>query len=153
MSTDNVKPGSNPSATPVAEGDFGVKATDTHEREYVSKETLQNDPGRAVARSGTGPRDTGVGSSDSGPGTGSAGELDVSSDALTGVADKNQHPPTAPSPEAGERPVMDPPVVNPDAAGSDASTSADDVTNETQHDSNAFKGDITMDEASGNSSK
>ena len=158
---DQSKVGSDPAAADAAVGkkDFGVHEDDVVERTYVSEETKRSDPGKAVERSGTGPRDSGVGANDSGPGSGSGGDIDVGGTALTGVADPNQHPPHGKSPAAtGPRETLDPPVIDNDPAragtlDNDSSTSAADVTNETQRDGNANKSDLTADEAGGNSSK
>ena len=155
------KVGSNPEAANdvVKDGDFGVHEDDRVEREYASKQTRREDKGAGVERSGTGPRDSGVGGNDSGPGSSSGGDLDVGGDALTGVGDPNRQPvESKPNTEPVDRKPLDPPVIDNDPAraghtDSDASTSAADVTNETHRDGNAFKADVTADEASGNSSK
>ena len=165
MSTSD-KVGSNPDAAKdvAGEGDFGVSAANTEgdrmTREYVSGETRKQDPGHGTTRSHDNDRTSGVGGNDSGPGSSSGGDLDVGGTARTGVADPNQHAPHAAQTAArpGDRPVLDQPVTAADPTRSGAydgasSTSADGMNNETQHDDNAFKGDVTMDEASGNSSK
>ena len=156
------KVGSSPEAADavVKEDDFGVHESDRTEREYASQQTRREDKGAGVERSGTGSRDSGVGGNDSGPGSSSGGDIDVGGTALTGVGDKNTQAPVGEQQqtELPDRKPLDPPVINDDPAraghtDSDASTSAADVTNETHRDGNAFKGDVTADEASGNSSK
>ena len=156
------KVGSDASAADQAsgEGDFGVNPNDKVERTYASSATEHQDPGKAQPRSGTGDRTAGVGGDDVGRGSSSGGDVDVGNDALTGVADPAQHrvPQESSGGDAADRPVLDPPVVASDPAragtlDNDSSTSAAGVNNETQHDNEAFKGDITSDEASGNSSR
>ena len=143
-------PGSNPEDAKISDGDFGAKATDRVEREYVSQEIRSEDIGHETARAGTQGRQAGVGGNDSGPGSSSGGEFDPQIDG--GVARQVGHAaesqPTEKVPPAEETPVIN---RNPQAAPS--STSAGDITNETQHDNNAFKGDLTDDEAAGNSSR
>lgn len=158
----NAKVGSDPKASEkvVSDDDFGASEQDKMERRYASEETKRNDPGKSIAHSGTGPRDAGVGGNDSGPGSSSGGDMDAGGDALTGVADPHQHPPHQKPGNAGptQQPVLDPPVVQNQPARSgaldnDSSTSSADVNNETEHDNEGFKGDVTADEASGNSSQ
>ena len=151
------KVGSSPedAAHMIGKGDFGVHESDVVERNYVSEETKRNDPGGGVARSGTGPRDSGVGGDDAGRGSSSG--FDVDNDSLVGIGDPNKKTPVSPQTAAkpGERPVLEQPAVdlsNPTRAGAldnDSSTSADDANNETMQTGNSFKGDVTSDEAAG----
>lgn len=153
--------GSDPKAAAavVGKNDFGVHEGDVAERNYASQETRRNDKGASIARSGTGERTAGVGANDSGPGSGSGGDIDVDADSLTGVADPHlKSVPQRPASPSAKREVFDPPIMDRQPARSatldnDSSTSAADVNNETQHNNEAFKGDITADEASGNSSR
>ncbi len=160
--SDSNKVGSDADAADAASGsgDFGVDPTDRIERTHASASTEQRDPGKAQPRSGTGPRTSGVGGDDVGRGSSSGGDVDVGNDALTGVADPHQHSVRQGTSggDPADRPVLDPPVVHSDPARAGtldnaSSTSADGMNNETQHDNQAFKGDITSDEASGNSSR
>ena len=150
--------------SPSGPRDFGVPAggdqLDRNEREYVSQDARKQDPGHGTTRSYDNERTSGAGGNDSGRGSSSGGDVETGADALTGVADPNQHAPhqkqTAVRPE--DRPMLDTPVIAADPARSgtldnDSSTSAADVNNETQHGDDSFKGDLTMDEATGNSSK
>ena len=159
---DDVKPGSHPEKTDqlVSDKDFGAAETDVTERNYVSEETKRNDPGKSTARSGTGPRTSGVGGNDSGPGSSSGGDVDVGNNSLVGIGDPHQQ--TVSSPRSEPSPVAEPlprgsvMPADPTRAGAldnDSSTSAADVNNETEHGDPAFKGDITADEATGNSSR
>ncbi len=154
MSTDP-KPGSQRDAVTPSDSDFGVHAGDKQAANYVSEETRRNDPGKAPVRSGIGPRDSGVGGYDVGPGSSSGGDIDVGGTSLTGVGDPHQKPHEHGS-EAADTKTLDPldtPVVmSGQQLASGSSTSADGMNNETQHNNEGFKGDVTMDEASGNSS-
>ena len=141
----------------VGKNDFGAKETDVIERNYVSEETKRNDKGGGIERSGVESRTSGVGGNEGGPGNSSGGDFDVDNDSLVGIGDKNQQRPkvTPTAAKPGDRPTMDPPVIdtrNPTSGGvhdNDSSTSAADVNNETQQTGNSFKGDVTADEAAG----
>ena len=160
MAKKNDKVGSSPDAAGkvVGEADFGAHADDRVDRSYVSEEIKRHDPGKSVARSGTGPRTSGVGANESGSGSGSGGDVDADDAALVGIGDENLHPPhnqPHPSIPASQRPVLQKPAVdlrNPARAGeldNDSSTSAADVNNETENDNPGFEGDVTADEATG----
>src|SRR5690242_19538609 len=75
------KPGSEPDKAKdvAAKGDFGVPATPSADRDYVSENTRHSDPGAALPFSfeHDGVRDHGAGARDSGPGSASAGDLDT----------------------------------------------------------------------------
>jgi hypothetical protein len=139
--------------------DFGIKAGDATAAQYASSSTLHQDPGHAVERSGTGERTSGVGGNDSGRGSSSGGDIDTGADALVGLGDPSNESPTETQtigrPE--DRPTLDKPITAQDPVPghlqSDSSTSADGINNETKHTNEGFKGDVTMDEAAGNSSK
>ena len=140
----------------VNENDFGAKQGDVIERNYVSEETKRNDKGGGVERSGFESRTSGVGGNEGGPGNSSGGDEDVDNNSLIGIGDPDKMSPK-PHPTAakpGERPVLNPPVVDADPTSggvhdNDSSTSAADVNNETQQTGNSFKGDVTADEATG----
>lgn len=159
----NTKVGSDPEAAGkvVSENDFGAREDDPVERHYVSSETRRQDKGGGVAHSGTGTRTSGVGGNDSGRGSSSGGDVDADDAALIGLGDPNVNPPRRQAQKsvgAADRPVLDPPAVDlsdPARTGdldNASSTSADDVTNETVDTRPGFEGDITADEATGQSS-
>ena len=158
----NNKVGSSHEATDKAvheKTDFGVHAGDRQEAEYASHATEHQDPGSGTERSGTGPRDSGVGGNDSGPGSSSGGDINVGGDALTGVGDANQHPARHGSEAADtetEQPLEHPATGVATTHGDTdtaSSTSADGANNEMFVDDEAAKGDLTADEAAGNSSR
>ena len=155
------KVGSDPDAAGkvVAQHDFGAPEGDPIEREYASREARRQDKGGGVAHSGE-DRMSGVGGNESGRGSSSGGDIDSDDAALVGIGDPHLHPPQGqpqPSIPASRRPTLDPPALdlrNPARTGdldNESSTSADDVTNETIDPIPGFEGDITADEATGQS--
>lgn len=157
------KVGSDPGAATnvVGKRDFGALEDDRIERSYASQETRRQDKGGGVAHSGSGLRTSGVGGNESGRGASSGGDMDADDSALIGIGDVNLNPPRRqPQPlvPASQRPTLDPPAVdlrNPSRSGeldNDSSTSAADVENETADPRPGFEGDITPDEATGQSS-
>jgi hypothetical protein len=162
MPDTNQKVGSDPDAarTVAGEGDFGIHADDRTERNYASQQTKKQDPGHGTQRSHDNLRTSGVGGNDSGRGSSSGGDVDTGADALIGLGDPHNTAPPQPrtAVDPADRPVLDNPVVNPDPAragtlDNGSSTSADGMNNETLHHDDSFRGDVTMDEAAGNSSK
>jgi hypothetical protein len=74
------KPGSDPEAARRVggKGDFGVSADEEPERSYVSQNTKASDRGAAQPHAGSaGGRVAGVGGHDSGPGSSSGGDIDT----------------------------------------------------------------------------
>lgn len=156
------KVGSDPRAAGkiISKKDFGAPEDDRIERSYVSQETHRQDKGGAVAHSGSNLRTSGVGGNESGRGASSGGDMDADDAAMIGIGDPNMNPRRRqPQPliPASQRPQLNPPAVdlrNPARSGeldNDSSTSAADVENETVDPRPGFEGDITPDEATGQS--
>ncbi|HWB53661.1 MAG TPA: hypothetical protein VG722_05690 [Tepidisphaeraceae bacterium] len=155
------------------EGDFGVPESDRHERDYTSANTEQSDPGHAHPHSGSMSRETGVGGNASGPGSSSGGDL---SPDFAGVGtdggmsqngpDKNYHggpdeaqqtstPPH--KPKAAPRQNLNQPgeqqstvLRSPDKTTSNPE-GADAATNPEARQDDSFAGEVSSDEASGQS--
>lgn len=163
MSKSTGKVGSDPAATRqvVGDDDFGVAADEqSPKRQSVSDETRTQDPGKAHERSGTGERTSGVGGPDAGRGSSSGGDVETGPQALVGIGDPHQHPPHGSveqmqSPvDPKDRPPLERPIIDRDPAraghrDSPSSDSAADVQNEAHSDDDAFRGDLTADEAGG----
>ena len=139
-------------AEQVGKDDFGAHADDAQEAQYVSQDTAKRDPGHGTTRAGSdGNRTAGVGGNDSGPGSSSGGDIDTGADALTGVADPNQHPPQVLNTTKSVNAQFSNETFGPpDGNIGDDSESAADVNNEKLQ-GNSFKGDLTADEAAGGS--
>lgn len=127
-------------------GDFGARADDENrtERDYVSANTKQSDPGHAQALSNEelgGRRVTGVGGRTGSEGASSGGDIDTD---LVGFGDR------APTPHGkvgGDHSVKGSTITRPDArtleGGADSATNAEGAID------NAFQGEVSSGEASG----
>jgi hypothetical protein len=132
-------------------GDFGAPESNPIERQYASEAIKHQDKGGAPEHSrGDGVRVSGVGGNDSGPGSSSGGDidLDVIGFERNGPPEENR---TNRKIEVGKQPPMQGSTV--DRSGGDVSTTnpgqgSAAVTNPAEH-SDAFAGEISMDEASG----
>jgi hypothetical protein len=91
----NLKPGSSSEdAKKVGgKGDFGVPEEDTVDRNYVSENTKQSDPGNARPRAGEESLEVGVGKSVGGAGNASGGDLDPDIVGVGGIGGLSQSGP------------------------------------------------------------
>ena len=179
------KPGSDPKSLKNIGGknDFGAKADDRIDREYVSKNTKAADPGTAHPHAGTQSRTAGVGSNDTGVGSGSGGDLDtdiigIGSGSGIAASGKVKSPPgpddsdgtsnefASGPPAKGEVPRSTGKIGGKsrvegstvDRSGGDVETTAsgrgaDAATGAEQFGDDSFKGEISTDEATGQSSQ
>jgi hypothetical protein len=171
------KVGSDPQATKKVggKGDFGVPEDDTIARAYTSANTRASDPGAAQPHAGDDEgRVSGVGSNQSGPGSGSGGDLDtdiVGVGTGTGLAQNEANDPPGPDDSTGSARefASGPPTKNykgpkagkvegstVDKTGGDIETTASgrgaQAISRSDPDDNAFAGEVSMDEASGQDS-
>jgi hypothetical protein len=171
------KVGSEPQAAKNlgGQGDFGVPEGDTTGRAYTSANTRASDPGAAQAHAGDDEgRVAGVGSNASGPGSGSGGDLDTDIIGIgTGAGVSQSGAGDPPGPDDATDPTRDfasgPPTKNfkgakagkvegstVDRTGGDIETTASgrgaQAISRADPDNNAFAGEISMDEASGQDS-
>jgi hypothetical protein len=156
-------------------GDFGVSEGDTIERSYTSANTRASDPGAAQPHAGSNEgRVSGVGSNASGPGSGSGGDLDtdiVGVGTGRGLAQNEANDPPGPDDSTGSPRefASGPPTKNRkgpkagkvegstvDRTGGDIETTASGrgAQAESRPDpvDNAYAGEVSMDEASGQDS-
>ena len=153
---DNEKVGSSEQAAEHfadgAGGEFGAHESDVTAREYAAKTVEQHEPGEAEMRSGgAGVRDEGVGGNAGGRGSSSGGDAQAGDDSLIGLGDPNKSvgPDDNPPEHADRRQTVHGSTVRPPSdVNSDGNTGAANVNNLDRED-NAFAGEITPGEASG----
>ena len=141
---------------PASSGDFGVPSEPASaERDYAAETVKQHSKNSFPPHAGSaGTRTAGVGGNASGRGSSSGGDVDTGADALAGLTDDHANPvkdpPTAAAPSAQK--VLAPGAAQPlDAAGDvnfDGNTGAGNVNNPVRDD-DAFAGEITAEEATG----
>ena len=171
------KVGSEPEAAKKVggKGDFGVSESDTIGRAYTSANTRASDRGAAQPHSGSEEgRVSGVGSNASGPGSGSGGDIDtdiVGVGSGTGISQNAAGDPPGPDDSTGSARefASGPPTKNfkgpkagkvegstVDRSGGDIETTAEgrgaQAASRADRDDDAFAGEISMDEASGQDS-
>ncbi len=141
---------------PQSSGDFGVPSEPASpDRKYASETVKQHSKGGFPKHAGeAGTRVAGVGGNASGRGSSSGGDVDTGADALAGLTDHHADPePDAPTAAAASaRKPLPPGAAQPlDAAGDvnfDGNTGAGNVNNPARDD-DAFAGEITAEEATG----
>jgi hypothetical protein len=156
-------------------GDFGVPESDTIGRAYTSANTRASDPGAAQPHAGDDEgRVSGVGSNQSGPGSGSGGDLDtdiVGVGTGRGLAQNEANEPPGPDDSTGSALefASGPPTKNfkgpkagkvegstVDRSGGDIETTASGRGAQAESrpvpGDDAFAGEVSMDEASGQDS-
>jgi hypothetical protein len=141
----NLKPGSSAedAAKVGGKGDFGVPESDVVGRTYTSRNTKASDPGAAQPHGGEdGNRTTGVGGTGSGVGASSGGDLDTDFVGIRNDPPPQGHPDLKARPERVKGTTHQLPDEQTLEGGADDASLA-------EGDSDAFSGEISSGEASG----
>lgn len=137
--------------------DFGVKPGDRRAAEYASEQIRRQDPGKGVEHArGEGTRTSGVGGNDSGRGSSSGGDVDADDASVIGLGEPGHATSPADNPKGpkiASTPTLPAGAALPgDGTGSnvnhDGNSGAGNVNNP-DRDDNAFAGEVTPEEATG----